>query len=83
MRRFTTGAAAPASGPRPLRNQVRLPLQTVTSLLRNWSPTEPSGEVYRSALATEIGVRRKNRVAADWQLDFASRVDAVRTPQAA
>lgn len=53
-------------------------LQTVTSLLRNWSPTEPSGETYRSALATEIGVL-KNRVAADRQLDFASRVDAVRT----
>lgn len=53
-------------------------LQTVTSLLRNWSPTEPSGEVYRSALATEIGVL-KNRVAADRQLDFASRVEAVRT----
>lgn len=53
-------------------------LQTVTSLLRNWSPSEPSGEVYRSALATEIGVL-KNRVAADRQLDFASRVEAVRT----
>jgi hypothetical protein len=53
-------------------------LATVTSLLRNWSPQEPAGDVYRSALATEIGVL-KNRVAADRQLDFASRVEAVRT----
>jgi hypothetical protein len=53
-------------------------MTTVTSLLRNWSPQDPSSDVYRSALATEIGVL-KNRVAADQQLDFASRVEAVRT----
>ncbi|QDT74917.1 hypothetical protein [Lacipirellula limnantheis] len=53
-------------------------LATVSSLLRNWSPEDPSSDVYRAALATEIGVL-KNRVAADRQLDFASRVDAVKT----
>ncbi len=53
-------------------------LATVSSLLRNWSPQEPSSDVYRAALATEIGVL-KNRVATDQQLDFASRVEAVRT----
>ena len=53
-------------------------LATVSSLLRNWSPQEPSSDVYRAALATEIGVL-KNRVAADQQLDFASRVEAVKT----
>lgn len=53
-------------------------MATVNSLLRNWSPQEPSGDVYRAALATEIGVL-KNRVAADKQLDFASRVEAVKT----
>lgn len=53
-------------------------LATVSSLLRNWSPQEPSSDVYRVALATEIGVLR-NRVAADKQLDFASRVEAVKT----
>ncbi|MBL9165227.1 MAG: hypothetical protein JNL18_21045 [Planctomycetaceae bacterium] len=53
-------------------------LATVSSLLRNWSPEDSSSDVYRAALATEIGVL-KNRVAADRQLDFASRVDAVKT----
>jgi hypothetical protein len=53
-------------------------MTTVNSLLRNWSPQDPSSDVYRAALATEIGVL-KNRVAADQQLDFASRVEAVRT----
>lgn len=53
-------------------------MATVNSLLRNWSPQEPSGDIYRAALATEIGVL-KNRVAADKQLEFASRVEAVKT----
>jgi len=53
-------------------------MATINSLLRNWSPQDPSSDVYRAALATEIGVLR-NRVAADHQLDFASRVDAVKT----
>lgn len=53
-------------------------MATVSSLLRNWTPDDPSSDVYRSALATEIGVL-KNRLAADRQLDFATRVDAVRT----
>jgi hypothetical protein len=53
-------------------------LATVSSLLRNWSPQDPTSDVYRAALATEIGVL-KNRVAADQQLDFASRVEAVKT----
>jgi hypothetical protein len=53
-------------------------LATVSALLRNWSPQDSSSEIYRVALATEIGVLR-NRVAADRQLDFASRVDAVKT----
>ncbi len=52
-------------------------LATVTSLLRNWSPQDPTSDLYRAALATEIGVL-KNRVAADQQLDFASRVEAVK-----
>ena len=53
-------------------------LATVSSLLRNWSPQDPTSDVYRAALTTEIGVLR-NRVAADQQLDFASRVEAVKT----
>jgi hypothetical protein len=53
-------------------------LATISSLMRNWSPQDSSSEVYRVALATEIGVLR-NRVTADRQLDFASRVDAVKT----
>jgi hypothetical protein len=53
-------------------------LSTVTSLMRNWSPDDPASDVYRVAAATELGVL-KNRVAADRELDFASRVDAVRT----
>jgi len=53
-------------------------MATVSSLLRNWSPQDPTSDVYRAALATEIGVLR-NRVAADQQLDFASRVEAVKT----
>jgi hypothetical protein len=53
-------------------------IATVNSLLRNWSPEQPSSAVYRSALVTEIGVL-KARIAADQELDFASRVDAVRT----
>ncbi|MBA4106508.1 MAG: hypothetical protein C0485_12185 [Pirellula sp.] len=53
-------------------------LATISALMRNWSPQDSSSEVYRVALATEIGVLR-NRVAADRQLDFASRVDAVKT----
>lgn len=50
---------------------------TVSSLLRNWSPEHPSSDVYRAALATELGVL-KARVNADRSLDFTSRVDAVR-----
>jgi hypothetical protein len=53
-------------------------MATINSLLRNWSPQDPTSDVYRAALATEIGVLR-NRVAADQQLDFASRVEAVKT----
>ena len=53
-------------------------LATISSLMRNWVPDAPTSEVYRAALATEIGVL-KNRIAADRQLDFASRVEAVRT----
>ena len=53
-------------------------MATVNSLLRNWSPQDPTSDVYRAALSTEIGVLR-NRVAADQQLDFASRVEAVKT----
>lgn len=52
-------------------------MATISSLLRNWSPDDPSSDVYRTALATEIGVL-KNRLAADRQLDFATRVEAVR-----
>jgi len=52
-------------------------LATVSSLLRNWSPDHPSSDVYRAALATELGVL-KARVNADPSLDFTSRVDAVR-----
>lgn len=53
-------------------------MATINSLLRNWSPQDPTSDVYRAALATEIGVLR-NRVATDQQLDFASRVEAVKT----
>ena len=53
-------------------------LATISALMRNWSPQDSSSEVYRVALATEIGVLR-NRVTADRQLDFASRVEAVKT----
>lgn len=53
-------------------------LATISALMRNWAPQDSSSEVYRVALATEIGVLR-NRVTADRQLDFASRVDAVKT----
>ena len=51
---------------------------TISSLMRNWTPDHASSDAYRAALATEIGVL-KNRLAADRQLDFAARVDAVRT----
>lgn len=52
-------------------------LATVSSLLRNWSPAHPSSDVYRAALATELGVL-KARINADRSLDFTSRVEAVR-----
>lgn len=50
----------------------------VESILRNWSPEDPSGDAYRRALATEVGVL-KTRVASDKSLNFPSRVEAVRT----
>jgi hypothetical protein len=49
----------------------------VESILRNWSPEDPSGDAYRRSLATEVGVLR-TRVAKDESLSFASRVEAVK-----
>ncbi len=50
----------------------------VESILRTWTPDNPSGDAYRRALATEAGVLR-TRVAADAAIDFNARVAAVKT----
>jgi len=49
----------------------------VESILRNWTPNDPSNDAYRRALATEAGVLR-NQIASDKTIDFNSRVDAVK-----
>jgi hypothetical protein len=48
------------------------------SILRTWTPENPSAEAYRRALATEAGVLR-SRIATDTAIDFTSRVAAVKT----
>jgi hypothetical protein len=55
-------------------------LSTIESLLRNWSPDDATGDVYRRALATEAGVLRE-RIANDLSIDHASRAKAVETLQ--
>ncbi len=53
-------------------------MSLIESLLRNWSPEDTTGVVYRRALATEAGVLR-TRVAKDMSIDHGSRVRAVET----
>jgi hypothetical protein len=53
-------------------------MSLIDSLLRNWSPADVSGNVYRRALATEVGVLR-TRVASNKSISFNARVEAVRT----
>jgi hypothetical protein len=50
----------------------------IESILRNWSPANPSADAYRRALATEAGVL-KARIELDKTIAFNARVDAVRT----
>jgi hypothetical protein len=53
-------------------------MSLIDSLLRNWSPVDANGMVYRRALATEAGVLR-TRVASNKNISFNARVEAVRT----
>jgi hypothetical protein len=53
-------------------------LAMIGSILRSWSPTNPTGDVYRRALATQAGVLR-TRVASNSAISFQARVEAVRT----
>jgi hypothetical protein len=53
-------------------------LTMIESILRSWSPTHPTGEAYRRALATEAGVLRA-KIERNQDITFLARVDAVRT----
>jgi hypothetical protein len=53
-------------------------LTMIESILRSWSPTHPTGEAYRRALATEAGVLRA-KIERNQDINFLARVDAVRT----
>lgn len=55
-------------------------LAMIDSILRGWSPSNPSGDAYRRALATEAGVLR-TRIAENSTISFQARVEAVRTLQ--
>jgi hypothetical protein len=55
-------------------------MSTIESLLRNWSPEDTTGDVYRRALATEAGVLRE-RIAGDTSIEHTSRTKAVETLQ--
>jgi hypothetical protein len=50
----------------------------IESILKSWSPENPTGDAYRRALATEAGVLR-TRIASNKNISFLARVDAVRT----
>ena len=50
----------------------------IESILRSWSPSNPTGDAYRRALATEAGVLR-TRIAENSNIDFLARVEAVQT----
>jgi hypothetical protein len=52
----------------------------IESILRSWSPANPTGDAYRRALATEAGVLR-TRIAENTNIDFLARVEAVQTLQ--
>jgi hypothetical protein len=53
-------------------------LSMIESILRAWSPTHPTGDAYRRALATEAGVLR-TKIESNQDINFLARVDAVRT----
>ena len=52
-------------------------LSLIESIMRSWSPNNPTGDAYRRALATEAGVLRA-RVATDARIGFVARVEASR-----
>jgi hypothetical protein len=60
------------------RAEYKNSLTMIESILRSWSPTHPTGEAYRRALATEAGVLR-TKIERNQDINFLARVDAVRT----
>jgi hypothetical protein len=60
------------------RDEYNNSLTMIESILRSWSPTHPTGEAYRRALATEAGVLRA-KIERNQDINFLARVDAVRT----
>jgi hypothetical protein len=60
------------------RQEYAASMSLIESILRNWSPGDPSSDVYRRSLATEAGVLRA-RISNNKTIDHDSRLAAVRT----
>src|SRR5262249_5817461 len=60
------------------REEYAHSMSIIQSILRTWSPENPTGDASRRALATEAGVLR-TKIANNQNIPFLSRVDAVKT----